>query len=49
VEPLKPRTSKLILVAKHSPFGFKAILDPLSHILLILETAELYELAEMIP
>jgi hypothetical protein len=46
VEPLKPRKSKLILVVKHSPFGFKAILDPLSHILLILETAEVHELAE---
>ena len=34
------RTSKLILVVKHSPFDFKAILDPLSHILLIWETAE---------
>jgi hypothetical protein len=46
VEPLKPRTSKLILVIKHSPFGFKAIPHDQYSTLLIIETTEVYELTE---
>jgi len=42
-----PRISKLILVLKNSPFGFKAIpYNQSSTFLIVIEATEVYELAE---